>query len=85
MDVETKLSLIKEFAEEIVTEKELRELLETNDHPVAYDGFEPSGISPIHFGLLRATILKICLKQELSLNYILQTILLLSTTKLEEI
>jgi len=62
MDVETKLSLIKEFAEEIVTEKELKELLETNDHPVAYDGFEPSGIAPIHFGLLRATNLKNMLK-----------------------
>ncbi len=62
MDLETKIALIKEFAEEIVTEKELRELLETNTHPVAYDGFEPSGIAPIHFGLLRATNLKTMLK-----------------------
>ena len=37
-------------------------MFETNEHPVAYDGFEPSGIAPIHFGLLRATNLKNMLK-----------------------
>jgi tyrosyl-tRNA synthetase len=58
MDIETKIGLIKNFAEEIVTEEELRRLFETNDHPVAYDGFEPSGIAPIHFGLLRAANLR---------------------------
>ena len=58
MDVETKIAEIKSFAEEIVTEEELKHLLETNDHPVAYDGFEPSGIAPIHFGLMRARNLK---------------------------
>src|SRR3989344_964124 len=58
MDVTTKIELIKSFAEEIVTEDELKHLFETNDHPIAYDGFEPSGIAPIHFGLLRATNLR---------------------------
>ncbi len=58
MDVETKLSVIRSFSAEIVTEAELRTLFETNEHPVAYDGFEPSGIAPIHFGLLRAKNLK---------------------------
>jgi len=58
MDTETKVDLIKGFAEEIVTEPELRNLFETNQHPVFYDGFEPSGIAPIHFGLLRAANLK---------------------------
>ncbi len=58
MDVETKLSIIRSFSAEIVTEDELRTLFETKDHPVAYDGFEPSGIAPIHFGLLRAKNLK---------------------------
>jgi tyrosyl-tRNA synthetase len=58
MDVETRINLIKNFTEEILTEEELRKLFETNEHPVAYDGFEPSGIAPIHFGLLRATNLK---------------------------
>tara|TARA_Y100000310_G_scaffold263261_1_gene273388 strand:- start:22752 stop:23825 length:1074 start_codon:yes stop_codon:yes gene_type:complete len=62
MDAEKKVELIKDFAEEIVTEEELRKLFETNSKPVAYDGFEPSGIAPIHFGLLRATNLKNMLK-----------------------
>ncbi len=52
MDVETKLETIKGFAEEIVVEDELKQLFETNDHPLAYNGFEPSGIAPIHFGLM---------------------------------
>lgn len=55
MDIEEKISLIKkEPTEEIITEQELRELLKKNDHPIAYDGFEPSGLAPIHFGILRA-------------------------------
>ena len=58
MDIETKLAAVRGFAQEIVTEDELRHVFETNDHPVAYDGFEPSGIAPIHFGLLRARNLK---------------------------
>jgi tyrosyl-tRNA synthetase len=58
MDVGTKIDVVKSFAQEIVTEEELRHLFETNNHPVAYDGFEPSGIAPIHFGLLRAKNLK---------------------------
>lgn len=43
MDIEKKLELIKSVGEEIITEDELRQLLETKEHPVAYDGFEPSG------------------------------------------
>ncbi|MEM4326227.1 MAG: tyrosine--tRNA ligase [Candidatus Pacearchaeota archaeon] len=62
MNTETRLKLIKEFAEEIVTEEELKRLFETNPHPVAYDGFEPSGLAPIHFGLLRAINLENMLK-----------------------
>ena len=62
MDTERRVELIKEIAEEILTEQELIELFETNDHPVAYDGFEPSGLAPIHFGLLRASNLKNLLK-----------------------
>ena len=62
MDTQTKIELMKSFAEEILTEDELRNLFETNDKPLAYDGFEPSGISPIHFGLLRATNLRNMLK-----------------------
>ena len=62
MDTNTKVGLIKDFAEEIVTEEELRKIFETNNKTIAYDGFEPSGISPIHFGLLRATNLKNMMK-----------------------
>ncbi len=58
MDVESKIDIIQSFAEEIVTAEELRALLETNEHPMAYDGFEPSGIAPIHFGLQRARNIK---------------------------
>ncbi|MEM7821244.1 MAG: hypothetical protein QXX38_00275 [Candidatus Aenigmatarchaeota archaeon] len=44
MDIETKIDLIKlPPTEEIITEEGLRELLQTNPCPVAYDGFEPSG------------------------------------------
>jgi tyrosyl-tRNA synthetase len=44
LDLEKKLELIKKPpTEEIITEKELIELLQTNPNPVAYDGFEPSG------------------------------------------
>ena len=50
MDVETKVAILKEFADEIITEQELWAIFDTNDHPIAYDGFEPSGIAPIHFG-----------------------------------
>lgn len=44
MDIETKLELIKRPpTEEIITEEDLRQLLETKEHPIAYNGFEPSG------------------------------------------
>jgi len=55
MDVESKIALVKKVPmEEIVTEAELRELFETKTHPIAYDGFEPSGIAHIASGLMRA-------------------------------
>jgi len=58
MDIETKVSIVKELAEEVVTEADLRMLFENDAHPVTYDGFEPSGIAPIHFGLQRARNVK---------------------------
>ncbi len=54
MDVQERFELIKEVGEEIVTEQELRELLETKRHPIAYDGFEPSGQMHIAQGIMRA-------------------------------
>jgi len=58
MTAKEKVNIIKGFAQEIVTEKELLDLFERKEHPIAYDGFEPSGIAPIHFGLLRAINVK---------------------------
>lgn len=43
MDLENRLELVKGVGEEVITEDELRELLGTKLHPIAYDGFEPSG------------------------------------------
>jgi len=54
MDIETKMDLIKQVGEEIITEQELRELLQTKNHPIAYDGFEPSGQIHIAQGIMRA-------------------------------
>jgi len=70
MDIEKRFELIKSvgIGGEIITEDELRKLLETNDHPIAYDGFEPSGIAHIPFGLLRAENLKSMLKAGVKFN-----------------
>ena len=54
MDITTKLGLIKQVGEEILTEEELKTLLETKEHPIAYDGFEPSGNIHIAQGIMRA-------------------------------
>jgi tyrosyl-tRNA synthetase len=54
MTNEERLQLIKQVGEEIVTEEELRRLLETEKNLVAYDGFEPSGQIHIAQGILRA-------------------------------
>ncbi|MBA1341514.1 MAG: Tyrosine--tRNA ligase [ANME-2 cluster archaeon] len=43
-----RLALIKRNTEEIVTHEELEQLLETNESPTAYVGYEPSG--KIHLG-----------------------------------
>jgi tyrosyl-tRNA synthetase len=54
-DVGKRLEFIKEVGEEILTEKDLQELLEKKAKLVAYDGFEPSGTN-IHIaqGIMRA-------------------------------
>lgn len=49
MDIETKIELIKRPpTEEILVEEELRQLLQTNEHPGHYQGFEISGL--LHIG-----------------------------------
>jgi tyrosyl-tRNA synthetase len=51
MEANAKLQLItKEPTEEVITEGDLRELLETNPHPSHYIGFEISGL--LHLGTL---------------------------------
>ncbi|HVP92519.1 MAG TPA: tyrosine--tRNA ligase [Acidobacteriota bacterium] len=58
MDIETKIELIKKPpTEEILVEEELRQLLETNEHPGHYQGFEISGL--LHLGNLVVSGFKI--------------------------
>jgi len=58
LNLEEKISLLKEVGEEIIDLNELRELLQrkmkSNKEIYAYDGFEPSGNIHIAQGLLRA-------------------------------
>lgn len=54
MDIKKKLKLVNEVGEEVINQDELRELFEKKKHPIAYDGFEPSGKIHIAQGLLRA-------------------------------
>ncbi|MHA1198549.1 MAG: tyrosine--tRNA ligase [Candidatus Heimdallarchaeaceae archaeon] len=48
MDSQAKFDLIKRNTEEIVTEEELKTILETKSKPNVYTGYEPSG--PVHIG-----------------------------------
>jgi len=58
LDIETKIDLIKKPpTEEILTEEELRQLLQTNEHPRHYQGFEISGL--LHLGNLIVSGFKI--------------------------
>ena len=55
MDIEEKIELIAKLpTEEIITKKDLRDLLETKEHPIAYNGFEPSGMMHLGTGLFSA-------------------------------
>src|SRR3989338_8606681 len=54
MELEERVRLVMSVGEEVVTESELRALLAEKAHPIAYDGFEPSGQMHIAQGLLRA-------------------------------
>ncbi len=58
MDIETRLEIIKGVGEEIVTEQELRGMLETKTRLIAYDGFEPSGLAHLPFGVFRPLLIK---------------------------
>ena len=52
MDLEKRLELCTRNLEEIITPGELRILLEANDHPRGYVGFEPSGMMHAGTGLI---------------------------------
>ncbi len=54
MDIGKRIDLISQVGEEIITLEDLRELLRTKSHPIAYDGFEPSGRVHIAQGILRS-------------------------------
>jgi tyrosyl-tRNA synthetase len=54
MDIEKRIELITRLpTEEVITKEDLKELLETKEHPVAYDGFETSGLLHLGSSILR--------------------------------
>ena len=57
MDLESRLRLVRGVGEEVITEPELEALLESKAHPIAYDGFEPSGLAHLPFGVLRPILI----------------------------
>jgi len=71
LDLETRLAHIRQVGEEIITEGELKALLETNDHPTAYDGFEPSGLANMAFGVLRPILVDDMLKAGVKMKLLL--------------
>lgn len=54
METKSKIEIIKQVGEEITTEKELKNLFDSNQQLIAYDGFEPSGRIHLPQGYLRA-------------------------------
>ena len=59
MDLERKIELIcRPPTEEILTPRDLRQLLETEEHPVAYNGWEPSGLAHLGTGVICAYKMK---------------------------
>lgn len=59
MDIEKRIELISRApTEEILTQDELRALLETKEHPIAYGGWEPSGMVHLGTGLICAYKMK---------------------------
>jgi tyrosyl-tRNA synthetase len=53
LDIEKRIELIcRPPTEEVLTPEDLRRLLETEEHPIAYDGWEPSGLVHLGTGLI---------------------------------
>lgn len=51
---EGRLASIMSVGEEVIQAEELEKLLSVKDHPVCYDGFEPSGRVHLAQGILKA-------------------------------
>ena len=59
MDIESKIELVcRPPTEEVLTPEDLRQLLETEEHPVAYNGWEPSGLVHLGTGVICAYKMK---------------------------
>jgi tyrosyl-tRNA synthetase len=54
LSIDEKVAIAQSVGEEVLTEVELRALYTAKDHPIVYDGFEPSGRMHIAQGVLRA-------------------------------
>ena len=54
LSVEERVAVVTSVGEEVITEAELTPLMTARDHPIVYDGFEPSGRMHIAQGVLRA-------------------------------
>ena len=54
LSVEEKVAIAMSVGEEVLTVDELRALYMAREHPIVYDGFEPSGRMHIAQGVLRA-------------------------------
>lgn len=59
MDIEKRIDLVcRQPTEEVITPEDLRKLLETEQHPIAYNGWEPSGLVHLGTGLVCAYKMK---------------------------
>ncbi len=59
MDIEKRIELIcRPPTEEVLTPEDLRHLLEVEEHPIAYNGWEPSGLAHLGTGVICAYKMK---------------------------
>ena len=59
LDIEKKIELIcRPPTEEVITPEDLRQLLESEEHPIAYNGWEPSGLVHLGTGVICAYKMK---------------------------
>lgn len=74
MDIETKIELIcRSPTEEVLTMEDLRHLLEIEEHPIAYNGWEPSGLVHLGTGVICAYKMKDLLEAEIRFKAYLST------------